>query len=148
MSYLKSLCLTIVLYFLQATAVWMSKEVPQAKQYKSSELVSELSLKLHDFILHRTGDPRYQADPLLGLQGSLMRGEVVEYFSPEMGLVKLDTGRTVLFHLNQVWTGGEDAVPLAGIINRLLSDCLPVGSPVMVNMRPIPARQYFNNNSI
>ena len=82
----------------------MSKEVPPPRQYKSSELVSELSLKLHDFILHQTGDPRYQADPLLGLEESLQRGEVVEYFSQEMGLVKLLTnGRTVLFHLNQVW---------------------------------------------
>ena len=89
---------------LQATAVWLSKEVPPPRQYKSSELVSELSLKLHDFILHQTGDPRYQADPLLGLKESLQRGEVVEYFSQEMGLVKLlINGRTVLFHLNQVW---------------------------------------------
>ena len=76
---------------LQATAVWLSKEVPQTRQYKSSELVSELSLKLHDFILHQTGDPRYQADPLLGLEESLQRGEVVEYFSPEMGLLTLST---------------------------------------------------------
>ena len=68
-------------------------------------------------------------------------GDVKTYLSPEMGLIQLrESGRTVLFHLNQVWSGGEDAVPLAGIINRLLSDCLPVGSPVMVNMRPIPAR--------
>ena len=88
---------------LQATAVWLSKEVPPPRQYKSSELVSELSLKLYDFILHQTGDPRYQADPLLGLEESLQRGEVVEYLSQEMGLVKLLTnGRTVLFHLNQV----------------------------------------------
>ena len=91
-----------ILYFLQATAVWLSKEAPKAKQYKSAELVSELSLKLYDFILHQSGDPRYQADPLLGLKDALQLGEVVEYFSPEMGLVRLDTGRAVLFHLNQV----------------------------------------------
>lgn len=42
----------------QATAVWVSKEVPPAKQYKSSELVARLSLALHDFILLRTGDTR------------------------------------------------------------------------------------------
>ena len=86
----------------QATAVWLSQEVPPARQYKSSELVAQLSLRLHDFILHQTGDPRYQADPLLGLKDSLQPGEVVEYFSPEMGLLRLDTGSTVLFHLNQV----------------------------------------------
>ena len=44
--------------WLQATAVWVSKEVPPAKQYKSSELVARLSLALHDFILLRTGDTR------------------------------------------------------------------------------------------
>ena len=82
--------------------MWLSKEVPKANQYKSSELVSELTLKLHDFILHRTGDTRYQANPLLGLQDCLQRGEVVEFFSPEMGLIKLQTGRNVLFHQNQV----------------------------------------------
>ena len=91
-----------ILYFLQATAVWLSKEAPKAKQYKSAELVSELSLKLYDFILHQSGDPRYQADPLLGHQDTLQRAEVVEYFSPEMGLLALETGRTVLFHLDQV----------------------------------------------
>ena len=64
--------------------------------------MAQLSLRLHDFILHQTGDPRYQADPLLGLRDSLQPGEVVEYFSPEMGLLRLDTGSTVLFHLNQV----------------------------------------------
>ena len=65
--------------------------------------MAQLTLRLHDFILHQTGDPRYQADPLLGLKESLQPGEVEEYFSPEMGLLRLDTGRAVLFHLNQVW---------------------------------------------
>ena len=32
-------------------------------------------------------------------------GDVREYLSPEMGLIQLrHTGRTVLFHLNQVWS--------------------------------------------
>ena len=44
-----------------------------------------------------------------------------------------------MFHVNQVWTGGENAVPLVSCINRLLSQCLPVGAPVMVNFRPLPA---------
>ena len=30
-------------------------------------------------------------------------------------------------------------MPLVGCINRLLSQCLPLSSPVMVNMRPLPA---------
>ena len=91
---------------LQATAVWLSKEVPAAKQYKSAELVSQLSLALHDFILLRTGDSRYWADPLLGAPDTWERGAVLEYCSQELGLIQLHSGRTVLFHLNQVWTPG------------------------------------------
>ena len=48
---------------------------------------------------------------------------------------------SVLFHINQVWTGGAEAVPLASVITRLLSQCLPPGAPVMVNMRPLPNSQ-------
>ena len=46
---------------LQATAVWPStgQAAPEARAYKSAELVSELRLALHDFILLRTGDIRY-----------------------------------------------------------------------------------------
>ena len=91
---------------LQATAVWLSKEVPAAKKYKSAELVSQLSLALHDFILLRTGDSRYRADPLLGAPDTWERGAVLEYCSQELGLIQLHSGRTVLFHLNQVWTPG------------------------------------------
>ena len=47
-----------VLTLCQATAVWVSQEAPPAKQYKSSQLVAQLSLALHDFILLRTGDTR------------------------------------------------------------------------------------------
>ena len=46
------------MFWLQATAVWLSQEVPPARQYKSSQLVAQLSLALHDFILLRTGDTR------------------------------------------------------------------------------------------
>ena len=34
--------------------------------------------------------------------GGLVRGEVLEYCSQEMGLLTLNTGHTVLFHRNQV----------------------------------------------
>ena len=39
----------------QATAVWLSKEIPEDERYKTSELLGELSLKLHDYIHHKTG---------------------------------------------------------------------------------------------
>ena len=48
---------------------------------------------------------RYRADPLLGPSHRMELGDVREYLSPEMGLIQLrHTGRTVLFHLNQVWS--------------------------------------------
>ena len=55
-------------------------------------------------------------------------------------IIRLEQGSkaSVLFHINQVWTGGDKAVPLVKIISRLLSQCLPLGSLVMVNMRPLP----------
>ena len=43
--------------------MWLStsQKAPEARAYKSAELVSELSLALHDFILLRTGDIRYRS---------------------------------------------------------------------------------------
>ena len=47
--------------------------------------------------------------------------------------LRLDHGSkaSVLFHINQVWTGGEEAVPLTSVISRLLTTCLPLGSQVL-----------------
>ena len=110
----------------QATAVWLSKEIPEDERYKTSELLGELSLKLHDYIHHKTGadhrihyyhvqftahiyisqfhagDIKYRANPLVGAPDSMERGVVKEYFSLEMGLIQLQAGHTVLFHLDQV----------------------------------------------
>ena len=98
-------------FFFQATAIWLSKEVPKAKEYKSSELVDELSLRLHDFVLLQTGDPMYRANPLLGTMDMMEQGEVREFLSPEMGLIQMTgSDKTVLFHLNQVWTSDTKAV--------------------------------------
>ena len=127
----------------QATLVWQGDELPPSNYCPSSlELDKKLNFSLSQYKFLETGDSRHQINPLLGTPDFALPARVAEYLSTETGVLKLDQGSKefVLFHLNQVWTGGEDAVPLAGIINRLLSDCLPVGSPVMVNMRPIPAR--------
>ena len=127
----------------QATLVWRGDELPPSHYCPSSpELDKKLNFNLSQYKFLETGDSRHRINPLLGTLDYALPGRVAEYLSTETGVLKLEQGSKafVLFHLNQVWTGGEDAVPLAGIINRLLSDCLPVGSPVMVNMRPIPAR--------
>ena len=44
--------------------MWLStsQAAPEARAYKSAELVSELRLALHDFILLRTGDIRYRIE--------------------------------------------------------------------------------------
>ena len=48
------------------------------------------------------GDIKYRANPLVGAPDSMERGAVKEYFSLEMGLIQLQAGHTVLFHLDQV----------------------------------------------
>ena len=127
----------------QASLVWRGDEVPPSNYCLNPlELVKRLDFNLSQHKFLETGDARHRINPLLGTPDYALPARVAEFLSTETGLLRLEKGSkaSVLFHLNQVWTGGEDAVPLAGVINRLLSDCLPVGSPVMVNMRPIPAR--------
>ena len=59
----------------------------------------------HSSHLHLTfhaGDIKYRANPLVGAPDTMERGAVKEYFSLEMGLIQLQAGHTVLFHLDQV----------------------------------------------
>ena len=85
-------------------------------------------------------------------------GVVVEYFSQEMGFVKLDSedGLVVLFHLNQVVITNESLgfhnhhrqmweekdkqmVLLKDVQEEPLHSLLPLGSPVMLVYRRLPA---------
>ena len=127
-------------YDFQATLVWRGDEVPPCS-YRTPELTKKLNFTLTQHLFLETGDARHRVNPLLGTLDYALPGRVAEYLSFEAGVVKLEeaSGAFVLFHLNQVWTGGDEAVPLSSVINRQLSECLPVGSSVMVNMRPIAA---------
>jgi len=129
-------------YDFQATVVWMGDEVPPVN-YRSEDLIKSLNLRLGQHIFLETGDIKHQMNPLLGAPDMAVPARVVEYLTQEIGILKLDHGSkaSVLFHINQVWTGGEEAVPLASVISRLLTTCLPLGSQVMVNMRPLPSSQ-------
>ena len=55
-------------------------------------------------LFFKTGKPELRTNPLAGESEKGESGVVVEYFSQEMGFVKLDSedGLVVLFHLNQV----------------------------------------------
>ena len=55
-------------------------------------------------LFFKTGTPELRTNPLAGESEKGESGVVVEYFSNEMGFVKLDSedGLVVLFHLNQV----------------------------------------------
>ena len=72
-----------------------------------------------------------------------MGGTVVEYFSREMGFIKLDLeeGNTVLFHLAQVWErkAGSTA-PYKSVQSQALAHHLPLGTAVMVGYRRLPAK--------
>ena len=84
----------------------------------------------------------YKTNPLAGTPDIVISAKVQEYFSLEMGFLKLDSDRgVVLFHLNQVWTEGLNAVPYRIVQDIILPEYLPVGSAVMVNMRKLQASQ-------
>ena len=83
-------------------------------------------------VFSETGDPAHLTNPLAGTPDHALPAKVEEYLSLEVGVLRLDGGDrgSVLFHLAQVWTGGEEAVPLTSVISRLLTTCLPLGSQV------------------
>ena len=84
-------------------------------------------------------------------------GVIVEYFSNEMGFVKLDSedGLVVLFHLNQVglktisppspsppqmWEQKDNKmVMLKEVLDEPLQSLLPLGAPVVLTYRRLPA---------
>ena len=104
--------------------------------------------------------PELRTNPLAGESEKAESGVVVEYFSQEMGFVKLDSedGLVVLFHLNQVmmitfmadhnhhhdhlqiWEEKEKRmVLLKEVLEEPLHNLLPLGSPVMLVHRRLPA---------
>ena len=67
---------------------------------------------------------------------------IVEYFSNEMGFVKLDSedGLVVLFHLNQMWEQKDNKmVMLKEVLDEPLQSLLPLGAPVVLTHRRLPA---------
>ena len=69
-------------------------------------------------------------------------GVIVEYFSNEMGFVKLDSedGLVVLFHLNQMWEQKDNKmVMLKDVLDEPLQSLLPLGAPVVLTYRRLPA---------
>ena len=125
---------------LQATAVWVSTHPPT--NYKTPQLVTDLAIKLNDFIYSQTGDVKCRSNPLYGGPDSMVAGEVKEYLSYEMGLIVLQTGHTALFHLNQVWTDSQKKVLLKTVQDKLLEQYLPLGAKVWLNFIEIPAGEH------
>ena len=69
-------------------------------------------------------------------------GVIVEYFSNEMGFVKLDSedGLVVLFHLSQMWEQKDNKmVMLKEVLDEPLQSLLPLGAPVVLTYRRLPA---------
>ena len=128
------------------------------ENYKSPELLSDLALKVQDYMFLSTGDVKYRSNPLIGAPDSMVRGEVRELTSLETGIIGLQTGETVLFHLDQVikiniiferfvsldlflqvWTHSGERVLYKTVQDTLLETYLPFGSKVWVNYRSICA---------
>ena len=116
---------------------------------------------LRRHLFFKTGMPELRTNPLAGESEKGESGVVVEYFSQEMGFVKLDSedGLVVLFHLNQVvitdrslgfqnhhhnyrqmWEQKDSQmVLLKDVQEEPLHSLLPLGSPVMLVYRRLPA---------
>ena len=127
---------------LQATAVWTSDCPPS--NYLNTRLVTTLSLQLRRHLSCLTGKIEFRTNPLAGQTDTAVSGRVVEYFSRDMGFVKLDIedGNVVMFHLNQVWQREAGAtVPLQTVQGLALQSHLPLGSQVMVAYRRLPAQE-------
>jgi hypothetical protein len=77
------------------------------------QTIENLNLTLNQHIFSETGATLYKTNPLTGTPDCVMSAKIQEYFSLEMGFLKLDSGDhgVVLFHLNQVWTEGLNAAP-------------------------------------
>jgi len=129
-------------YKLQATAVWTSKDPP--KDYKTVDLLTDLNLRLTDYIFTQTKDPKLLTNPLAGASDCVVSAKVQEYFSLEMGFLQLDSGDrgVVMFHLDQVWTDGSNKVLYKTVQDQILLTYLPIGSSVLVNLRRIPASNH------
>ena len=107
-------------------------------------------------LFFKTGTPELRTNPLAGESDKGEAGVVVEYFSNEMGFVKLDSedGLVVLFHLNQVglktlsptssppqmWEQKDNKmVMLKDVLDEPLQSLLPLGAPVVLTYRRLPA---------
>ena len=76
----------------------------------------------------------------------MVQGEIKEYFSFEMGFIQLQTGETVLFHLDQVWSNGKngDMIIFKTVQEDTLDQHLPLGTKVWVNYRLIGCGFVFS----
>ena len=93
-------------------------------------------------LFFKTGTPELRTNPLAGESEKGESGVVVEYFSNEMGFVKLDSedGLVVLFHLNQTWKQKDNKmVMLKDVLDEPLQSLLPLGAPVVLTYRRLPA---------
>ena len=86
-------------------------------------------------LFFKTGTPELRTNPLAGESEKGESGVIVEYFSNEMGFVKLDSedGLVVLFHLNQMWEQKDNKmVMLKEVLDEPLQSLLPLGAPVVL----------------
>ena len=128
-------------YKLQATAVWSGKR--RLPNYRTEALHIELEASLAEINNCITKSINYSYDPLEGMSNIAATGEIQEYVSAEMGLVRISgEDSVVLFHLNQVWSAqtkkSNNFVRHVDVQTEVLEQFLPVGTLVFVAFKPIP----------
>lgn len=128
----------------QATAVWL--EGPPPPEYRTKEMLDD-TVRICSSAKFSTGYVHYlnnlQAE---GMDSIPREGVVQELLSLETGLVRLtdrDCG-VVLFNLGQVWIRrGNFSCLLKDDDRKILpQNYIPVGTRVVVTMRPLPAHKF------
>jgi len=132
----------------QATAVWL--EGPPPPEYRTKEMMDDTQ-KLCSSAKYSTGYVYYLNNLQAGGLDSIPReGVVQEFLSLETGLIRLTDSdcSVVLFNLGQIWIqkgrGNYASSCLLKDDGRkiLPQDYIPVGTKVVVTMRPIPAHKF------
>ena len=130
---------------LQAVAVWqVSKSSKLPPFYLDEDLELDLNYQLSVLKYFDVKDKKcLNIDPL-PLKDKARTGIVQEYFSDEVGLIRIDGAEQaiVIFHLNEVWCMDGSTKLFKTKQDTMLDKYLPVGTKVDVITRKIPCSRF------
>ena len=123
-------------YSFQATAVWPEGKAPH--EYRTKDWFEDLQ--------RVAGSMRNKKEITEHLVLSSVReGIVQEFISFETGIIRLiDQEReAAFFSIENIWINSKgSSKPFVEVDNQLLQDYIPIGSKLLVVVKPIPANRY------